>query len=115
MEIDVDQAAAYAQRVTLTQPVVFSVKVVDSSGATVWEGILPGLQQVDKGAHLVFPWNQKDANGIQVPAGNYIAELVTPLPTISYSIGNTAATETLTDTPRTMTGQHYSQLITITP
>ncbi len=129
LELQVDQAAAYSSRVTLTQPMTFQVSICmgvpvhQANGTTgytyggrvVWRGILPPLHTVQGGAHLQFQWSGQDASGKQVPAGTYFAELRSPLPAVQYAItGGKSGTETLAYTPRTMTGQHYDEGITLT-
>ena len=129
LELQVDQAAAYSSRVTLTQPMTFQVSICmgvpvhQANGTTgytyggrvVWRGILPPLHTVQGGAHLQFQWSGQDASGKQVPAGTYFAELLSPLPAVQYAItGGKSGTETLAYTPRTMTGQHYDEGITLT-
>ena len=129
LELQVDQAAAGSTRVTLTQPVTFQVSICmgvpvhQANGTTgwtyggriVWRGILPPLHTVQGGAHLQFQWSGQDASGKQVPAGTYFAELLSPLPAVQYAItGGKSGTETLAYTPRTMTGQHYDEMITLT-
>jgi hypothetical protein len=87
--------------------------VGDDGAPVVWEGTLPALARLTGGEEITFAWDQRDGSGVQVPPGTYFADVVTPLPTVSFTISGHACQEAIPSSGEAIHGQTFRAQVVI--